>query len=798
MQHYTQHNVNLEDLENAQNKLFFQKLLNRFRSIWPWLVASVLLCLLVAFFYLKIAVPEYKVNASVLVQDDKKSTDFGETSLLQEFGFNVKSTVDNEAEVFKSRTLMEQVVRELQLHIRYYRDGNMRAIETFIERPVTLRFISPDTFNLREPVKYNVQFDPANITNINLVRDDIHLKAHIGDTVTLPEGKAVILPSEGFAKWDAKEPLTIHINSIDGTTQKYMDALQVDIPNKQVSVIHLTVAESLPGKGEQILNTLISAYLQANVRDKNRIADSTMRFIDDRLRLVFRELSDIEKDIEHFKTNNRLTDLSTQSNLLLQNTSEYARNLTDFEVQLSVINALQDFLRDNENNQRIVPSSLVMQDASFIALVNRYNDLQLQRDKMLMSLTTVHPSVLSMDDQLKNMRAELVSSIASIKKGIEVSVAELKKKTAEFEKDISRVPSKERTFLDYSRQQAIKQELYLFLLKKREETAISKSATIANARIIDKAKSNTQPFKPRKSLVMMLGVVFGLLIPFAVSFGRDMINTKVSSLEDITSHTSVPILTEISHNVDNNIVAVSMKSRQLVAEQFRSLRTSLQYILSGKNEKVILITSSMSGEGKSFLSINLCTILALAGKKAILLELDLRKPKITNNLGLEKKGFTNYIIEEKPDWRKWVQPSRVQPNFDVLSSGPIPPNPTELLMMPRMSALMKELKEQYDYIIIDTPPAGMVTDAEILAAHANTTFFIVRHKYTYKQQVHIIEKLLQKQSLPRINVIVNDIPAKNPGYGYGYYYGYGYNPYEEEKPKSRIVLNGFSLKKWKK
>ncbi|WP_162915547.1 GumC family protein [Paraflavitalea soli] len=765
--------VNIEAQEAEKSNQLIQKFANKFFRLWPWLIVSAVLGVGLAYCYLRISFPAYKIHASVLVQDDNKSTDLGEASILRDFGLMGKSNVDNEAEIFKSRSLMEQVVRDMRLNVSYYSEGKVKNTETYGGRPVDFRFLVPSTDTSDIKTQYVLQFNKSSITNFTLTNNEQEYKGHLGDTIQLPEGPAVVTPAAGYAKWQYETPLTIAVVPVDAATQKYLASLKVEIPNKQVSVIYLTLSDIIPAKGEAILNQLIAAYMQANVTDKNRIADSTIQFIQERLRLVFGELNDIEKDIERFKTDNKLTDLTAQSGLLLQNTSEYAKQQTGQEVQLSVVQALEQFLKDNLNNARVVPSSLVMQDANFIALVQRYNETQMQRDRMLMSLTASHPSVITTEEQLSNLRIELLSSIASVKKGIEVSVSELKKRTAGMESTITTIPAKERTFLDYSRQQAIKQELYLFLLKKMEETAISKSATIASARVIDRAKSDPSPFKPSKTMILFVGLMGGLVLPFAISFGKDMINTKVASMEDIVNNTTIPVLAEIGHNNANQVVAVTMNSRQLIAEQFRSLRTNLQYLIPNKLEKTILITSSMSGEGKSFLSINLAATLALANKKVILLELDLRKPKISENLGLQKTGFTNYIISEGADWRTMIQGAGQQINFDVFASGPLPPNPTELLMLPKVTQLMEELKASYDYIIIDSPPAGMVTDAEIMASYANLTIYVVRHHYTYRQQIRLVEKLYHKQTLPRINIVVNDVDIRKGHYGYGYGYGYG-------------------------
>lgn len=785
MQTYPQKpTFSLEENEELKKTFLFEKIKTKFFTLWPWILVSVAVCVALAFLYLKMSHPEYKIHASILVQDENKNSSFGQVEILQEFGLLGKSNVDNEAEIFKSHTLMEQVVKDLRLNVGYYIHGRVKTSELYTKSPIDFQVIGDINDSTFTQDNYILRLDSRNVTNFTLTNEETTYKGRFGDTLSLKEGKVIVAPGAGFAKWAADDPVMVSVFPVDGVAQYYMNALTVSIPNKQVSIIYLALNEATPSKGEDVLNALITAYMKANVNDKNRIADSTIKFIDDRLRIVSGELSGIEKDIEHFKTDNRLTDLTTQAGLLLQNTSEYAKEQTTAEVQLSVVESLEQFLKNNIDDKRVIPSSLVMQDVSFLALLERYNETQLQRDKMLMSLTENHPSVVTVTEQLRNLRAELLSSIGSVKRGIEIGVAELRKKTSGFAGEISKVPAKERAFLDYSRQQAIKQELYLFLLKKREETTISKSSTIANARIIDKAKSESSPFKPQKKVIMAAGIFLGLILPFLLSFGRDALNNKIVSPLDITGNTRVPLLAEINHYKDKDAIAVALGSRQIVAEQFRSLRTNLQYLLPSANEKVILVTSSMSGEGKSFLSINLCAALALAGKKVILLELDLRKPKITENLRLNKTGFSNYIISGDDNWASWIQHADTRESFDVLASGPLPPNPAELLMLPKTAALFESLKKQYDYIVIDSPPIGMVTDAEILASYANATLYVVRHRYTFKQQVQIIEKLYTKNTIPRLNIVINDVDVKKGGYGY-YGYGYGGYTYGEEPKKKK-------------
>ncbi|RFM27403.1 GumC family protein [Deminuibacter soli] len=774
------------------SSVFFTKFIGKLVALWPWLLVSVVVSLALAFLSLVVNTPAYKIHASILVKDGKNSSSVGEESVLQDLGFlSNKNNVDNEVEILKSRSLMQDVVRRLELNVRYFAPGKLKKTEIYNNKPVKLRFLSYDSAKGPVADAYTVIRKKDGSGYTLKTADEKQYNALFGDSLHIGSSVIALLPGESFDRWQPSQSVIISVGSIDAAARQYGGLLGVAVPNKQVTIINLSLEESLPDRGEQVLNTLIDAYMQANVNDKNRMADSTVKFIDERLGLVFKELSVIEKDIEGFKTSNRLTDISEQSKLLLENTSDFAKQETAQEVQLSVVESLERFIAANENNSRVVPSSLVMQEPSFVALVQRYNDIQLQRDKMLMSQTPDHPSIITVDEQLRNLRKDLMSSIQSIKNGIRASISELKKRTSGFESQISKVPVKERIFLDYSRQQEIKQELYLFLLKKREETAISKSSTIADARVIDTAQADILPFKPNKKFIVIGWFILGLLVPFAIAYVKEFLNNRVSSMQDITNITRTPILAEIGHHDDDeNVVAITSKTKSVISEQLRALRTNLEYVLTGEEDKVILITSSMSGEGKSFLSINLSIAIAMAKKKVILLEMDLRKPKITENLGLQVRGFSNFTVSKDQNWQQWVQPSGIQENLDVLCSGPIPPNPSELLMLPKVAVMFEELKKHYDYIVIDSSPAGLVTDAQLLAKYANVSLYMVRHHYTYKRQLQLIEKIYNRKTMCKLNIVVNDIRFKKGynSYNYNYtydYYGYAYDQDDNKDKKEK-------------
>jgi capsular exopolysaccharide synthesis family protein len=384
----------------------------------------------------------------------------------------------------------------------------------------------------------------------------------------------------------------------------------------------------------------------------------------------------------------------------------------------------------------------------------------------------------------------MVANLEGTRKSLEITEAELQKELDKIEKEIRKVPSHERTYLDLARQQQIKQELYLFLLEKREETAISKTSNISNAKIIDTPKSEFKPYSPNKLMILMLGLVAGLALPFARIYLLDTLNNKVQTKEDILKATKVPIVGEISHNETEEMLVIARNPRAVISEQFRALRTNLQFMLGSLNTKgnVILLTSSMSGEGKSFTAVNLATIMAISGKKVLMMELDLRKPNLSPGLNIKNDfGFTNYVINPEVKTSDVIRLAGVHENLFIISSGPLPPNPAELIMNARVDLLMQELKATFDYVIVDAPPIGLVTDAQLLNKYADLTLYLVRQKYTYKNQLSIVEDLYTNGKMKSMGIVVNDIkPVGGYGYGYGGYgYGsYSYGTYGNEEEKS--------------
>jgi capsular exopolysaccharide synthesis family protein len=774
-----------EERKGGDNSIKTEKLLSTILAYWPVLAVCVVVTMLAAYIYLRYTTPRYMSYAKVLIKDEKKSGSMGEGQLLQELGLQTTAAnIENEVEIFKSRTLMKKVVDELQLNIHYYAPGRIKTSEYYYT-DLPFRFV-PLFDNGNVPLRYKYQIKINGDKGFTITDKKNSWSGAWGDTVNLPIGPVVIKDRRKLANPSYElDECSIEIKATEYQAIKTLRQLDVDPVNK-ASILQLSVSDVLPERGEDILNELIEAYLQANIDDRNKTLDATVEFIDERLKGVTYELSGIEKNIEQFKSSRKLTDLSEQSKMLLNYTSEYARQLTDKEVKLSVVESLEQYLNDERNRERIVPSSLLVEDDAAMNAMKSYNDLQLKRAALLMTSTEDNPFVVNLDKQLENIREDMIRSLAAMKQAIQVSIKELESRAGFVDAQIRQVPEEERIYLEYSRQQNIKQELYLFLLKKREESAISKSSTVANARIVDPAKSDTVPYSPKPMRIYLAAFALGLILPGLWIFIKEVFNVKISGKEDIRNLTAMGIIAEIGHSDTGDEIVVSKESKTVVAEQFRALRTNMQFLLAGEDEKVILLTSSMSGEGKSFVALNLAVTLALSGERVALLELDLRKPKISEALDLKNsKGFTQYIIGQA-ELSEIIQPAGVASSLYVVPSGAVPPNPSELLSSKKLNDLFNTLKKEYDYIVVDSAPVGLVTDAQLLSKYSDTVLYVCRMNYTFKEQLRNADELMRTGKMQKMNLVVNDMKAKGGVYGYGYG-SYGADYFEDGNKDKGVI-----------
>jgi tyrosine-protein kinase Etk/Wzc len=777
MENYFQ-NVPPNNLNNTNSEV--KEVIYKYLRYWPWFLMGVVACLLIAFLYLRYATPVYRISSKILIKGDDKGGAGSTGDVLDQLDvFNIKNNIYNEQQVIQTKYLMRKVVDELNLNISYFVKGSFKAMEVYQNCPFRVNVLS--LMNNFPAQQFELQIQKAGLA-FHLSSNGINGDFHFGDTIRNSLITFVVEKQPFFT--DKERDYTVMIQTPESITIKYYAALKTDFATKNADVIQLSIAETVPEKGEYILNKLYEVYTRVNLEDKKRILDSTISFIDNRLSIVANELSGVENNIEHFKTSNRISvDLQEQARLAMTNASDIQKQQVQQEVQIGVIKTLEDHIRKNAG--RVVPNASEINDPTYISTVEKYNNLVLERDRQLQTTKPDNPLIGNLNSQIEILRKDLVTSLENIKKGMGIARNELEKQNRQLTKDILSTPSKERTFLDITRQQEVKQQLFLYLLQKREETAIAKSGTLSNSILIEPAKSDSQPFSPNKRFIYLLALLAGLLIPGSILFGFEFFDSKVRERKDITTITQVPVLGEIGHNNNLEFLVARQGARTALSEQFRSIRANLHFILKGESNKAIMVTSSMNGEGKSFFSVNLALCLATSGKKVVLVELDLRKPRLSRELGLKNdENFTAYMTS-RVDIECIAKPTSIHPQLFLVSSGPIPTNPAELLSQDKMRELFEHLKAQFDYIIVDTPPLGLVSDGLLIGRYTDACIYVIRQDYTLKQQLDILNDLSAYSKVPNPSILINDVKVAS---WLGYGKKYNSNGFYTEEEIARIKV----------
>ena len=774
---------NTQVMTEFEDDFRLENLLRKFWSKWYWFLLSILVCFGIAYYVAQTQTPMYLITAKVQINDPKRGGTTAETQLLGELGSMASATVANESEILQTRYLMETVARDLKLNVTYYEKGQMRDRELY-SAPFVLDIVEPvDTIRSRT-------------LELNFSSDKINIKSDVLDTA-VSYSKPFKLNGVGTVQFLKAEsqPSTnttymVGITSIDKVTESLRGQLII-LPGTTASVINMTLNHPVPKKGEDVLNRLLKNYVETNVNDRNRLADSAYAFIQARLRYLGGELGSLESNIQGFRQKNKITEMSKQSSELISNSSQYVNDLAKVETQLSVLASLEDYMRRNAKGSSIVPSSLVVSDPLFQNLVEKHNALILERDRRLMSVTETNPIIVNLNQQIASTNSDMLASLNSSKNTLNITRNRLMAQLRNVEGQVQDVPRNERNYLDLARQQKIKEELFIFLMQKGEETAISKTYNTPNSTNIDPPKSGTSPISPNKMLYYAAGIFLGLIIPAGSIYGQYLLNSKVDTKADITKRTAVPVIAEIGHSADVKNLIIGNMTRSAIAEQFRALRTNLSFYLNKPTGNLILVTSGSSGEGKSFASINLGNVLALSGKKVLLMELDLRKPTLSSKFGIDNQfGFTNYVNDVKVSAKDVIRPLAVHENMYIISSGDIPTNPAEMLLSDRAGSLIEQLREMFDYIIVDAPPVGVVTDAQLLGDYADFCLYVVRHAFTEKSQLEIVEDLNANNRMKQLGILVNDIKIGN-GNGYGYGYGYNYGSYGQDVPAGKKFKSWF-------
>ncbi|MDQ6481555.1 polysaccharide biosynthesis tyrosine autokinase [Dyadobacter sp. LHD-138] len=776
-------------LEDEEQEFNLQDYIRRYLRYWYLFPIFIALTLTAAFFYLQITQPVYSAKTSILIKDEKKGLGGSQGDILSELSnqFGGNKLVENELEILKSQTLMEQVIKDLSLDVAYTSKDGLRTVNLYQESPVIVKPEIVTERGLEEPLVIHM----ADSTHFTFNDED---KLHtFGQRFNNAWGAFIVSKGKPSEFTDIK----VSFGDVKNLAEGMLSRLTVQQPNIKSTVIELTYEDVSVQRGKDVLNKLLDVYVQSSLSDKNSEASNTLKFIETRLGLITGELGDVERDVESYKTNKGITDISAESQLFLENIKENDAKLNEVNTQISILESVDSYIK-NAGDGAVAPATYMINDPVLVSLLTKFNELELQRERYARTTTANNPLLQTINTQLDGTRQAIRENVQNLRRGMDVTKQNLQGINTRFSAGLRSIPQKEREYVGIKRQQSIKEGLYLYLLQKREETALMYASTVTDSRLIDAPISTYKPIKPKRSLIWAGAGAAGIAIPLLLINLIFLLNNTVQNREEIEKTTHASILGEIGHmktakGEPGEDAIIKMTSRSAVAEQFRALRTNLQYLGDGSC-RVLMFTSSIGGEGKSFVSINLAASLAYSDKRVLLIGLDLRKPTLHDRLQVPNQyGASNCLIGQgKPS--DFIQSTIVHPKFDILTSGPIPPNPSELLSNGRLPLLLAELRKEYDYILIDSPPYGLVTDSSLIAEHVDATLYLVRYNYTLVDHLKRIGELQRAKRFSNLSVIFNGVNY-GAGYGYGYGYGgYGYGYYGDDQ-ETKVQNVGYRLKK---
>lgn len=770
-------------LDNKEENINIKEEVLKYASHWRWFILGALVTLVLAFLYLRYAENKYSSHTTILIKDDKSQTNqLTAFSELDMFGGG--KVIDNEIEILKSRTLSEIAVDSLDLNISYYTEGSIKRTEIYKESPVKVSQVKGLDQEGFQSQYYSLKFTEKGYK----IRSE-----NSGDLGEYQFGQEVKSDSIAFIiTQNNPKPLTdlendgtigIGIQSKEKTVEDLRNQLSVEPTSKNSSVLKLSIILANSEKGADFLNHLVAIYNEQSIFEKRKVSKSTADFISNRLDIIAVELGDVEKNVEQYKSNNQIADLETEVKLSLEKLNEFQKSVVENEVEIKVTKDLISYLKSSDTYD-LIPANYVQGNI----VVDEINKMIIERDRLLRSprgATENNPKIVEAGTQISELRANVLNSLNQQLSTLKIARNDLKRKESEINTKIAQTPRQEREFRIIDRQQKVKEALYLYLLQKREETNISMAATELNAKVIDKAVPVKYAVSPKKSIIMLAGLIIGLIIPFVVIYLINLLDTKIKSRLDIEGKTPIPFLGDVpSSDTPNQLIDIN--SRSSSAEAIRIIRTNLEFMLhkqEGKS-KTIFLTSTFSGEGKTFISANLAATIALSGKKTILVGTDLRNPRISDYINSPERGVSNYLTNPNTTIDDFITKVDGFRNFHILPAGTIPPNPAELLMGDKVSQMFAYLKENFDYIIIDTAPVSLVTDTLLIAKYADSFIYVVRANKLDKKMLEIPEGLYRENKLPNMSILLNDTDSTK---GYGYGYGYG-KTMKDERPFWKKIL----------
>ena len=782
---------NMSELD--EEKVNYQELLFKYIIHWPWFIASVLACLVGAWVYLHFQTPVYQVSASIMIKDDKKGGSAGSADLENlGLGGMITSTqsIDNEIEVLRSKTKLKEVVNNLELYITYYDEDEFPKKELYKTSPIIVNLTAQEADNLPDVA----------IIDMKLTQEgglDVNLKVGLNEYNKHFEKLPAVLPTDvgtfGFALKDSLSNgrmegqnivrnISAMVSRPFGVAKGYQWAINIEPTSKTTSVAVVSLMNTNIQRGQDFINKLIEMYNRNTNNDKNEVAEKTKEFINERIKIINEELGSTEDKLEAFKRNAGLTNIGSDAQLAVEGNAEYERKRVENGTQINLIRDLTKYISNPSNEYEVLPANIGLSDNGLTTQIDRYNELIFERKRLLRTSTENNPMIVNLDTSIRAMKANVKAAIDGTLQGLLIVKADLDREASRFSRRISDVPGQERQYVSIARQQEIKAGLYLMLLQKREENAITLAATANNAKIIDEPAAEGGPVSPKPKMIYMVALAVGLGLPVGFIFLLGLTKFKIEGRGDVEKLTRLPIVGDVPLTDEKTgSITVFENQNTLMSETFRNVRTNLQFMLES-SQKVILVTSTVSGEGKSFISANLAISLSLLGKKVVIVGLDIRKPGLNKIFNIPRKemGITQYLSNPEKNLMDFVQSSDVSKNLYIIPGGTVPPNPTELLARDGLDKAIAILRKEFDYVILDTAPVGMVTDTLLIGRIADLSVYVCRADYTRKAEFTLINELADNNKLPNLCTVINglDLQKKKYGYYYGYgkygkYYGYG-------------------------
>ena len=786
-------NLELESIQENEEKSNFDFAVIYTTLIlnWKWFVLSLIICLGAAHIYLRYATPIYQAAAKLLIKEEQNGRRGNSIQSSANLGIISNSNgIDNEMEILKSRTLAQQAVYDLKLYTTYRHEGRIKDHLIYGEQEVNVDMDYEHLKKLNAPMNFKITREGRNYHVVGSYFVPIDDNSYNPGPVTVDK-VITALPATlgtrvGMVKFTQNgnymlrdgESLKVTMIAPEIAAGKYVGSLSVSPSTKATSIAQLVITDEIPQRAIDYLKQLAIVYNRQANEDKNQIAVRTEQFINQRLEKINAELGNTEGQLENYKKRNNMVQLSMNASTAFSNADSYAQKLNEANTQVALLDELTKYMNEPSNRHQPIPSNVGLNDASATSLINKYNEIALQRNQLLHSASESSPTVTPLTSQLDDLQASIKRAMSQARAGLNIQRNSIASQQGKYQGQISNTPEQERILTQIGRQQEVKSGLYLMLLQKREENSISLAATADKGKLIDNPVFAGK-VTPKDSIILMIAFGLGLAIPALILFLLAFFRYKIEGHDDVAKLTKLPIIADVAIASDRAKtkadIVVHENKNNLMEEIFRSLRTNLQFLMK-EHDKVILMTSTTSGEGKTFIASNVAISFALLGKKVVLVGLDIRKPRLAELFEIDDHhhGITNLLIKDNITWddvNKQIVNSGVNNKLDLLMAGPVPPNPGELVTRKSLEETMDILKEHYDYIIIDTAPVGLVTDTLALGRIANATVYVCRADYTQKSSFGLINGLAYEKKMPNMSIVLNGVDLSKKKYGY--YYGYG-------------------------